>query len=137
VGQPAQVVVDNAAAPLNGSLDFISPQVDARTGTAEVRVKLPSGSSLRPGQFVTVRIVSEERAERLAVPVDSVVKNEEGASVVAIVEADTATQKPVKTGLRDRGLVEIEGEGLRPDMTVVTEGAYGLPAETKVRVIEN
>jgi membrane fusion protein, multidrug efflux system len=136
-GQPAEVVVEDAASPLPGSLDFISPQVDARTGTAEVRVKLPSRSDLRPGQFVTVRVVSEEHADRLAVPVESVVKNDEGVSVVAIVDGDTAMQKPVKTGLRDHGLIEIEADGLQPGMTVVTEGAYGLPAETKVRVIGN
>ena len=100
-------------------------------------MKLPSASNLRPGQFVTVRIVSEEHADRLAVPVESVVKNEEGVSVIAVVDGDTAMQRPVTTGLRDRGLVEIEAAGLQPGMTVVTEGAYGLPAETKVRVIEN
>ena len=137
VGQPAEVMVEHAASPVGGELDFVSPQVDSRTGTAEVRMKLPSGSSLRPGQFVTVRIVSEEHPDRLAVPVESVVKNEEGANVIAIVDGDTATQKPVTTGLRDRGLIEIEAEGLQSDMTVVTEGAYGLPPETKVRVIEN
>ena len=137
VGQPAEVVMDDAGSPLAGVLDFISSQVDARTGTAEVRVKLPSASNLRPGQFVTVRIVSEEHADRLAVPVESVVKNEEGVSVIAVVDGDTAMQRPVTTGLRDRGLVEIEAAGLQPGMTVVTEGAYGLPAETKVRVIEN
>ena len=137
VGQPVEVVVERAASPLTGVLEFISPQVDARTGTAEVRVKLPAGSNLRPGQFVTVRIVSEEHTDRLAVPVESVVKNEEGASVIAVVDGDTATQRPVTTGLRDRGLIEIEAAGLQPDMTVVTEGAYGLPPETKVRVIEN
>lgn len=137
VGQPAEVMVEHVVSPINGELDFVSPQVDSRTGTAEVRVKLPSGSDLRPGQFVTARIVSEEHPDRLAVPVESVVKNEEGASVIAIVDGDTATQKPVTTGLRDRGLIEIAADGLQPDMTVVTEGAYGLPPETKVRVIEN
>jgi hypothetical protein len=37
--------------------------------------------------------------------------------------------------LRDGGLVEIEGDGLQAGMTVVTEGAYGLPKETKIRVL--
>ena len=137
LGQPVEVVVDESAAPVAASLSFISPQVDARTGTALVRAKLASGASLRPGQFVTIRIVSAEHANSFAVPVESVVKDEDGASVIAIVEGDTARQKPVKTGLRDDGLIEIEADGLREDMTVVTEGSYGLPRETRVRVIEN
>jgi membrane fusion protein (multidrug efflux system) len=137
VGQSAQVVFESSSLPLIGSLTFISPQVDAQTGTAVVRVKLPSGSKLRPGQFVTIRIVSEEHADALAVPVESVVKNEEGASVISIVDGDTARQIPVEAGLRDDGLIAVRAEGLRPCMTVVTEGAYGLPEETKVRIIEN
>jgi membrane fusion protein, multidrug efflux system len=137
VGQPAQVRFEDSASPLHGELSFISPQVDAQTGTAEVRVRLPSGSNLRPGQFVTLRIVSAEHADKLAVPVESVVKNEEGASVVAIVDGDTARQRSVKTGLEEDGLIEVEADELQADMVVVTEGAYGLPTETKVRVIAN
>jgi membrane fusion protein (multidrug efflux system) len=137
VGQPAEVALPGAASPLSGTLGFVSPQVDARTGTAEVRVRLPSGSSVRPGQFVTARIVSEEHADVLAVPVDSVVTDEDGASVISIVEGDTATRKRVTTRLKDNRLIEVEAEGLRPDMTVVTLGAYGLPEETQVRIVED
>jgi membrane fusion protein (multidrug efflux system) len=137
LGQPVQVTADRAAASVHGTLSFISPQVDVQTGTAEVRVTLPADSRLRPGQFVTIRIVSEEHRDVLAVPVESVTRDEEGATVVAVVEGDVATQTVVDTGLRDAGLVEISGDGVRADMTVVTEGAYGLPAETQVRVIED
>jgi membrane fusion protein, multidrug efflux system len=137
LGQPVEVFSDEGASPVAGSLEFVGPQVDVQTGTAPVRAKLPQGSSLRPGQFVTIRIVSAEHADSLAVPIESVVKDEDGASVIAIVDGDTARQTPVKTGLRDDGLIEVEADGLQADMTVVTEGAYGLPKETKVRVIEN
>jgi membrane fusion protein, multidrug efflux system len=137
VGQPAEVLADKSAAPLTGSLTYISPQVDAKTGTALVRAALPANSSLHPGQFVTLRIVSEEHRDRLAVPVESVVKDAEGGTVIALVQNDRAVQKPVKTGLRDAGLVEVEADGLQADMTVVTEGAYALPKETKVRVLGN
>jgi multidrug efflux pump subunit AcrA (membrane-fusion protein) len=64
-----------------------------------------------------------------------VVKDADGGTVIAVVEGGKATQKPVKAGLRDGGLVEIEGEGLSEGQTVVTVGAYGLPKETKVRVL--
>jgi hypothetical protein len=41
----------------------------------------------------------------------------------------------VKVGLRDGDLVEVEGVGLKEGLTVVTTGAYGLPKETRIRVI--
>ncbi len=135
VGQPVEVQVDTSSAPVRGSLIYIGSEVDAKTGTAPVRAFLPAGSGMRPGQFVTLRIVSEERKDRLAVPVESVVKDSEGGTVIALVHNDRAVQKSVKTGLRDGELVEVEADGLQEGMTVVTEGAYGLPKETKIRVL--
>ena len=136
-GQPAELFMDSADKPVaTGTVSFVSPQVDPKTGAALVRVALSKDAGLRPGQFVRTRIVSEERGARLAVPRESIVTDGEGHSVIAIVEADKATQKPVKIGVRDGGLVEVEGEGLKEGDTVVTIGAYGLPQQTKVRVVK-
>jgi membrane fusion protein (multidrug efflux system) len=71
----------------------------------------------------------------LAVPIDSVV-SKEGASVIAVVEGDNAKQIVIKPGLRDGNLVEVDGEGLQEGMTIVTQGVYGLPPETHIRVIK-
>jgi membrane fusion protein (multidrug efflux system) len=126
---------NSASLPIHhGTVAFIGLQIDAKTDTVPVRVVIPAGSTVRPGQFVNARIVVEERPQRLAVPAGSVV-GVDGASMIAIVEGDHAVQRPVKVGLRDGELVEIEGDGLREGMTVVTEGAYGLPKETRVRVL--
>ena len=135
IGQAVEVLSGGSSEPLAGSLVYVGPQVDPKTGTAPVRASLPARSDLRPGEFVTLRIVTRERRDCLAVPVESVVKNAEGASVIALVRDGRAIQKAVKTGLRDRGLVEVEAEGLKADAPVVTEGAYALPAETRIRVM--
>jgi RND family efflux transporter MFP subunit len=135
--QPVEVLADQATTPVAGTLAFISPQIDAKTGTAPVRIALPANSGLRPGQFVTLRIVSAEHKDCLAVPVESVVKDSAGATVIALVEKDMAVQKPVKAGLRDGDLAEIEAPGLQPGMPIVTAGAYGLPKETKIHLLES
>jgi membrane fusion protein, multidrug efflux system len=137
LGQTAEVNVDDSSLPVSGVIDYISPQVDLRNGTAVVRAKLPSGLSLRPGQFVSLRIVTAVHEDRLAVPTESVVRNEDGANVIAVVEGDTARQVVVQTDLRDGDLVEVQADGLQAGMTVVTEGAYGLPADTRVRILGN
>ncbi len=133
-GATAEVVVTNFP-PLQGSVSAISPRVDPATGTAPVRVSLPAGSGLLPGQTARLRIVSEEHRDCLAAPAGSVVKDESGATVVALVQDNIARQTPVKTGLHDGDWIEVEGAGLAAGMAVVTEGAFGLPAETKVRVL--
>lgn len=134
--QTADFLVGNADKPIaSGKVSFVSPQIDPKTGATLVRLSFGPDSGLRPGQLVRVRVVTEERAGRLAVPIESVVTDLEGHSVVAVVEGGKATQKSVKAGLRDGGLVEVEGEGLKEGNTVVTVGAYGLPPETKVKII--
>jgi membrane fusion protein (multidrug efflux system) len=142
VGQPVELAIGGRPSSNEpdpppvavGTVSFIGQQIDPRTDTAPVRINVARGAGLRPGQFVNVRIVTEERRDRLAVPIESVVKTDAGM-VVAIVDGDRSLQKPVTVGLRDRHLAEVAGDGLREGMTVVTQGAYGLPKETKVRVV--
>ncbi len=116
-----------------GKINFISPQVDPLTDSVLVRASLPTNTALRSGQFVSGRIVVEELTQRLAVPVSSVMSQDDKA-IIAVVNDDTAKQREIKLGLRDGNLVEIQGDGLREGMTIVTEGVYGLPAESRIRV---
>jgi len=142
LGQPAELWTEReaTAAPAKGATTypsavvFIGSEVDPGTDTVRVRTEVRRGSGLRPGQFVNLRIASEERHDRLAVPVESVV-TQGGVSEIAVVEGGRAVKRTVTVGLRDGNLVEVEGEGLKEGMTVVTEGAYGLPQESQIRVI--
>jgi membrane fusion protein, multidrug efflux system len=134
LGQTVEVTADNGTLAATGSLLLIAPRVDAVSDSVPVRVSLPAATRLRSGQFVRLRIVTGQREGCLAVPVESIVRVGD-ESVVAVVEGDTARQQAVHVGLRDGELVEVDGAGLREGMTVVTSGAYGLPKETKVRVL--
>ena len=135
-GQPAEFIVGDKAVAARGSVSFVSPQVDSKSGAALVRASVPGEAGLRPGQYVQLRIISEERRDCLAAPLESVIKNEEGDNVIAVVDGDKAVQKPVKAGLHDGNLVQVEGEGLKEGDRVVTVGAYGLPKETKIKIIQ-
>ena len=113
---------------------FVSPDVDKDNGTVLVRALLPADSGLRPGQFVPLRIVTAVHTNCLAAPAESVVTDESGKSVIALVKGDESVQTPVQTGLRENGWVEIAAPGLKAGDTVVTVGAYGLPEKTKISV---
>jgi membrane fusion protein (multidrug efflux system) len=113
---------------------FVSPSVDKDNDTVSVRALLPADSGLRPGQSVSLRIVTAIHTNCLAAPAESVVTDENGNSVIAVVKDDEATQMTVQTGLRENGLVEISAPELKAGDTVVTVGAYGLPEKTKITI---
>lgn len=129
--------------PVDAELSYVSSSLDPKTGLALVRAVVPPDSGLRAGQFLELRIVSEVRADRLIVPVESVFRDEDGGDAIAIVESDVegdvegdrARRIPVLRGLRDGDNFEVEGEGLKPGMRVVTVGAYGLPTQSRIRIV--
>jgi membrane fusion protein (multidrug efflux system) len=135
VAARADDAADAGAIVHDAKLSFVGLQVDTKTDTVPVRVSVPRDAGLRPGQYLRLRIAVEERADCLAVPVEAAVTGGEGETVIAVVEGGKAVQRPVHAGVRDRGLVEVSGEGLKEGMTVVAAGAYGLPKETKVRIV--
>jgi len=129
--------------PVNGqdahsptaTVSFVSKAVDAKNGTIQTWVLLPADSRLRPGQFVQLKIITAVHTNCLAALAESVVTDESGKSVIALVNGDEATRTPVQTGLREDGWVEIEGAGLKEGDSVVTIGAYGLPEKTEINVV--
>ncbi len=127
------VTVEGANAPQT-KLSFVSPTIDVTNGTVRVRAHLPADTTLRPGAFVRLRIVTATHANVLAAPAESVVTDDQGRSVIALVSGDQATQVSVRTGLHDGDLIEVEGPGLKEGDTVVTVGAYGLPEKTTIQV---
>jgi multidrug efflux pump subunit AcrA (membrane-fusion protein) len=132
-GNPVEV---QATPPVTTELSFVSPNVAKDNGTVLVRALLPADSGLRPGQFVPLRIVTAVHTNCLAAPGESMVMDESGKSVIALVKGDAATQTPVQTGLRENGWVEVEAPELKAGDVVVTVGAYGLPEKTKVQVVK-
>ncbi len=134
-GDTAELRVTSDGKPISSSVIFVSPEVDAASDSVVAHLSVPKDAGLRPGQFIKAGITVEVRKDRLAVPLASVFTTPEGVSTLSVVDGGSAVRKVVKTGLRDGGLVEVEGEGLTEGQTVVTEGSYALPEETKVRVI--
>ena len=116
-----------------GKVISISPLIAKDSDSVAVRVSLGAEAG-RPGQLVLVRIVTSSKESCLAVPVESVI-NADDQETISVVVGGVAKQKPVKTGLSDRGLIEISGEGIAEGDDVVTTGAYGLPKETKVNIL--
>jgi membrane fusion protein (multidrug efflux system) len=131
-GQPVQFETGEAEP---GKVLYVGSQIDDKNDSVPVRISLPAGPVYRPGQFLSVRIVCEEHGDCLVVPEAAVILDAAGGGAIMLVEGEKAVRKPVTIGLRDAGLVEISGDGLKEGMLLVLEEAYSLPAETKIRII--
>ena len=134
IGQPAHF---DGGVSETGVVVYVGSQVDDKTDTIPVRISVPSVAAFHPGQFLSARIVCEERAGCLAVPENAAIVDAVGGETGAIVlvEGDKAVRKSVKFGLREAGLVEVQAEGLKVGMAIVTEDAYAVPGDTKIHII--
>ncbi|MCF7848961.1 MAG: efflux RND transporter periplasmic adaptor subunit [Kiritimatiellales bacterium] len=117
------------------TVGYIAEEVDRKNGTLEVRAVLPAASTLRIGQFVQARILYDTHADCLAVPAGALVTDANGETFIATISGDRASRLPVVGKLREGGWIEVEGDGLKEGLEIATDGAYGLPAATRVEVI--
>jgi membrane fusion protein (multidrug efflux system) len=135
--KPGQKVELGSGSPASGELTVVGKDIDPKTDTVLIRASLPAGAGFEPGQFLKIRIVAEEHRDVLAVPEESVVPGPDGKTVLIMVEAGKAVPKPVRAGLHDGGLAEVEGEGLKEGSVIVTTDAYNITGETKIHIVQN
>jgi RND family efflux transporter MFP subunit len=107
--------------PHKGNLDYVSPNINASTGTLAVRGVLPNADRvLLPGSFVRIRVPFDEKPA-LLVP-DAALGSDQAGRYVLVVNADNVVeQRKVQTGQLDGELRVIES-GLKAEDKVVVAG---------------
>ena len=112
-----------------GTIENIGMTIDEVTRTVKVRIAIgnPDGI-LRPGMFCSVKIPSNPSDEMAAVP-ESAVLSDEGKSFVFVeIIENFYARKPVSTGRKYDGYVEIL-KGLAPGEQVVSVGSFLLKSD--------
>jgi RND family efflux transporter MFP subunit len=108
--------------PHKGVIDYIAPQLDASTGTLEVRgVFENKDNALLPGMFARVRIPIQRPGPALLVPDTAVGTSQKGRYVLVVNADNVVEQRTVTIGQVDNQLRVIE-TGLKPEDWVVTDG---------------
>ena len=133
VGQSVSVNV--SAYPdrsFSGTVHHVSPSVapNSRTMTVEAQVENPGGL-LKPGQFVTVRILQPQSDPAVLVPARAV-RTESGTSRVFVIKDGRAEQRLVQLGQPEGDLVEIR-TGVAADEQVATSNVELLSDGMAVR----
>ncbi len=126
--------------PHKGKLDYVSPSVDASTGTLAVRGVLPNPDrTLLPGFYVRIRVPIDQQANALLVPDTALGSDQAGRYLLVVNADDVVEQRKVTTGQLDADLRVIES-GLKPDDRVIVAGLLraipGQKVDPQLRKIE-
>jgi membrane fusion protein, multidrug efflux system len=119
------------------SLMLIDNQVDASTGTVQLKASFPNGKkNLWPGSFVNIHLTTTIRHDAVTVPLTAVLQGSSGAFVYVVDANHVVSVRSVKAGQSREGKVLID-QGLSGDETVVTAGQYRLTPGISVEIVPN
>ena len=122
VGQSAWVRAAGAASDAPAKVRLVSSEISRSTRLGRVRLSLSDPQGLTIGAFARGQI-EVARSEGVLLPLSAVQFNAEGARVQVVKDGVVET-RPVKTGLRQNGTIEIR-EGLKEGETIVlTAGTF-------------
>lgn len=120
---PLELAVGDGPYSIKGKLDYISPQVDASSGTLALRGVFPNtDGKLLPGLFVRVQVPTDRKNEMLVIPRQAVLENQGKSFVYVIGQDSRARMVPVATGPAvgsDRIAVI---SGITPESLVIYDG---------------
>ncbi len=116
------ILADGSLYPHPGKIYAPERRIGATTGALRLESLFPNrNNTLRPGQFVRVRIKFDTRRDALLVP-QRAVSELQGAYQVVVVDTDNKAHiLPVTVGERSGSLWIIE-HGLKPGQRIVVEG---------------
>lgn len=119
---------------VNAEVLRISPELDAQTHTFRAEVIIDNDQGLlRPGMFVEVAIITEQRVQVPVLPREAVTRRSSG-NVVFLVDGQRAKQQLVRLGLGDDDKVQVL-DGVITGDRVVVRGLETLADGTRVRVL--
>lgn len=116
----------------------VSPVVDATTRTKEIILNFDKKDSrVNAGMFAKIKLYTTKYADKLVVPADAVVTNDNGASYLFVVNDNyTVSRREVETGKSVDSLVQIT-DNLVAGERVVYEGMLSLSDGAKVNDLAN
>jgi multidrug efflux pump subunit AcrA (membrane-fusion protein) len=134
-GDKANIAVAGLENKIAGTVTLVSPALDPNSTTVEIWVEAVNrDQQLRPGMSAQLAIVTQTIKDALVVPASALLNaSGDGAQVMVVDSQSVAQSRDVKTGIQNGDEVQIVS-GLKPGEQVVSQGAYGLPDKTKVKI---
>ena len=122
------------AAPREGVIALLLPQVDETTRSATARIVLANADGqLRPGMFVDVRLEARLAENATLVPAMAVLRSGEHDTVFVALDGGRFEPREVRLGARSEGGFYQVLDGLRPGERIVTSGQFMLDSESQLQ----
>jgi membrane fusion protein (multidrug efflux system) len=133
-GQPARITADAlGTAAFDGSIERISPVVDPASGTVKVTVATPWQSSLRPGMYVVVELVTDRHQQAALLPKRALVYDNDQIFVFRLGDERRVERVPVSVLIESTDMVEPVSGFAAADQIVIA-GQSGLKDGALVRL---
>jgi membrane fusion protein, multidrug efflux system len=116
--------------PHKGSLNYVSPEINAQTGTILVRGLFPNPNrDLIPGFFTRIRVPLGLGAQSVVLIPNRVIAEDQAGRYVLVVDKDNVVQqRRIKQGQLLVGGLRVVTEGLTPeDRVVLTTNGRAVP----------
>lgn len=114
-------LADREEFEFKGHIDYVSPTLDAGTGTIQVRGRFDNSSNfLVPGLFVRLRVPRETR-DAMLVPDAALLTDQVGRYALVVDDKGMVEQRRVQIGARE-GPMRVVVNGLAPTDRVVVKG---------------
>lgn len=128
-GQPVRIAIGGVPElDQDSKIIFISPQLDPSTQILKIRASVKSRGKLQSGMQATVLLPSADFHNAVTLPLDAVLRDENGTHVWIKTGEGTFEPRMVTTGAEDEQQVIITS-GLEDATEVVIGGAYLLYSE--------
>jgi multidrug efflux system membrane fusion protein len=109
-----------------GTLGLIDNQIDQTTSSMKLKASFDNRSeALWPGEFVSVRLLSETRKNALAIPSAAVQRGPQGLFAWVVREDNTVEARPIDIDVLQTDVAIIKG-GMADGDRVVVDGQYRL-----------
>lgn len=130
------ILPDGSVLPDKGKLVFSAPDYNPTTGTNMIRASVDNpNATLKPNQFVRVRMLGATRPDAIAVPQKAVQQGSKG-HFVWVIKDNKAQYRPVTVGDQS-GTNWIITQGLQNGEQIVVDGVQTLSAGADVEVTQN
>lgn len=121
--------------PYPGSINYAGIEVNATTGTVDVRAIFPNPTGLvRPGMYCLLHIESKSKTTQPILPQYAVQEGQQGKFVLVVDDDNTIRTRNIKVG-RNIGPLWAVSAGLEAGDRLVVEGLQKVRSGTKVNPV--